>query len=245
MLNVTPGPKNAGRDALKTLINPFYLPKLSSKWAIRIGGSLVSKHLKATLRKHCSGEVLKNYWEKHHKFRQQPASAIDWNSSYKALRAINLGQRKEFIKHHSGNQATNKNMKRWKQRDTEACPRCAAPVENSSHIIQYPQEAATALWHQSIQHVKTWLQDFQTDPDIAYTIISRLQSWRNSSAPETFIGLPVTIQDLLNKQDTIGWEAAFHGCWSCGWAEAQEQHFKFLQTKKSGRRWLAALITKL
>jgi len=44
---------------------------------------------------------------------------------------------------------------------------------------------------------------------------------------------------------TIGWEAAFHGCWSCGWAEAQEQHFKFFQTKKSGRRWLAALITKL
>jgi len=95
-------------------------------------------------------------------------------------------------------------MKRRKQRDTEACPRCATPVEDSSHIIQCTQEAATALWNQSIQHVKIWLQDFQTDPDIAYTIISRLQSWRNNSAPETSRGLPITIQDLLNKQDTIG-----------------------------------------
>ena len=236
--------KSCTEDSDQSLLPPQIVIQ-NAPWAIRIGGSLVSKHLKATLREHCSGEVLKNYWVKRHRFRQQPASSIDWDSSHRALRSMNQGQRREFTKHHSGNQATNKNMKRRKQRDTEACPRCNAPVEDSSHIIQCPQEAATALWDQSIQQVKTWLLKSKTDPDIAYTIISRLQSWRSSSAPATFGSISSTIQDLLNKQDAIGWEAAFRGCWSCGWAEAQDQHFKSLQSKKSGRRWLAALITKL
>jgi len=37
------------------------------------------------------------------------------------------------------------NMKSRKQRDTEACPRFATPVEVISHIIQCTQDAATAL----------------------------------------------------------------------------------------------------
>jgi hypothetical protein len=228
--------------------NTFSPPQIAiqnAPWAIRIQGNLISKHIKATLRDHCSGEVLKKYWEKRQRFNQQPASSIDWDSCQKALESMNQGQRREFIKHHSGNQATNKNMKRRLQRDTEACPRCPAPLEDSNHIIQCKQDSATELWEQSMNKVHSWLQDHRTDPDITHIILSRLQSWRNSTEPEHFTGIPITIQELLLRQDNIGWEAAFRGCWSQGWAEAQQQHFKSLNSRRSGKRWLAALITKL
>jgi len=53
-----------------------------------------------------------------------------------------------------------------------------------------------------------------------------------ASKPMTITGQPINIQDLLTKQDTMGWEAAFWGCWLYSCAEAQEQHLKFLQNKK-------------
>ena len=226
----------------------LYPPQVAiqnAPWAIRINGNLVNKHLKATLREHCSGSILQQYWEKRKRFKQQPATTIDWDSSHKALKSMNQGQRREFIKHHSGNQATNKNMLRRKKRDTEACPRCSAPVEDSKHIITCPHPTATELWEKSLDHIEQWLQNSQTDPKISSIILSRLHSWRTNTDPEIFDGLPITLDQLLFKQDNIGWEAAFRGCWSHGWAEAQEQYFKTLKSRKSGRRWLAALIKKL
>ena len=90
-----------------------------------------------------------------------------------------------------------------------------------------------------------WLHDNNTHPDITHTIISRLRSWRNSSEPETFTGISLTVQSLVTKQDAIGWEAAFRGCWSKGWAKAQERYFLSTNSKRTGERWLAALINKL
>ena len=63
--------------------------------------------------------------------------------------------------------------------------------------------------------------------------------------PTTFDALPPQISLLVDKQDGIGWDAAFTGCWSTGWAQAQAQHYRTIGSKQSGKRWLAALIKKL
>ena len=224
---------------------PSQNPVQNAPWAIKIGDQLVSKNLKTALRELCSGGILKAYWEKKKRFTLQPADAIDWDSSHRALQGMNQGQRREFIKHHSGHLDTNKNMKRRKHRETSACPRCDAPVEDSLHLITCPHEAATDLWEKSIQHISAWLQSSHTDPDLAHIIVSRLQSWRHHTEDEEFSELSHTHQQLIHSQDNIGWESAFRGCWAIGWAEAQAQHFKTLRRRNSGKRWLAALITKL
>jgi len=46
-------------------------------------------------------------------------------------------------------------------------------------------------------------------------------------------------------QDEIGWEAALHGCWAIGWAEAQQRHYESFDRKNTGKRWPSALIQKL
>ena len=225
-------------------LRPPQIAIQNAPWVVRINGNLITKNIKEALREHCSGTILQKYWEKRRRFRQQPATDIDWDSSYTAMKAMNQGQRREFIKHNSSLQATNKNMLRRKQRETEACPRCSAPIEDSKHLITCSHAEATALWNKSLQAIKFWLQEQKTDPDIVHILISRLQSWRAGTDFETFTGIPLTHQQLLVSQDNIGWEAAFRGCWSKGWAETQEQYFKTLHRRNSGRRWLAALITK-
>jgi hypothetical protein len=50
---------------------------------------------------------------------------------------------------------------------------------------------------------------------------------------------------VVLDQDRLGWEAAFEGKWHVGWAEVQETYFRFIGSKRSGKRWLVALTKKL
>jgi hypothetical protein len=53
------------------------------------------------------------------------------------------------------------------------------------------------------------------------------------------------LKQVILNQDRLGWEAAFEGKWHIGWAEVQDTYFKFIGSRRSGRRWLIALINKV
>ena len=43
----------------------------------------------------------------------------------------------------------------------------------------------------------------------------------------------------------MGWSAAFEGRWGTLWAPVQDSYYKWLGSRKSGRRWLTAMIGRI
>jgi hypothetical protein len=76
-------------------------------------------------------------------------------------------------------------------------------------------------------------------------IIDRLLAWQRDEPPpplqSRLLGLAAAIAD----QDDIGWNSAFEGRWSTKWIDIQDRHFKNNHLRRSGLRWLTAVIRKL
>jgi hypothetical protein len=57
----------------------------------------------------------------------------------------------------------------------------------------------------------------------------------------TFHDLPAVVQ----KQNEIGWQSLLVGWPSLGWSEVQQRYYEWLGSRRSGLRWLTALIQKV
>ena len=53
------------------------------------------------------------------------------------------------------------------------------------------------------------------------------------------------LAQALVQQDLIGWTSAIEGRWGTLWAPLQDAYYKFLNCRRSGRRWLIALIERM
>jgi hypothetical protein len=43
----------------------------------------------------------------------------------------------------------------------------------------------------------------------------------------------------------MGWQAAFEGRWHQDWAAVQQKYYEYIGSRRTGKRWLVAVITKL
>ncbi len=80
-------------------------------------------------------------------------------------------------------------MKRWKERDTDVCPRCGIQ-EDAPHVLVCSGEGATEVWAKSILNLEEWMISVDTDPDIMEMITWKLNKWSNSEHP------PIVIDDI-------------------------------------------------
>ena len=86
----------------------------------------------------------------------------------------------------------------------------------------------------------------KTCPAIMKAIRSRLRTWRNNTKQDNLRQFQFHwLKQVIRNQDRIGWEAAFEGMWHVGWAEVQDTYFRFIGSRRSGKRWLIALISKV
>jgi len=97
-----------------------------------------------------------------------------------------------------------------------------------------------------MEELNTWLQAQATEPLTRVAVVAQLTAWQNKTTP-----LPVCpnaqIQALVQAQHHLGWHAAFEGRFAIGWASAQEQFYRRINSKvsHSGKQWLSLLIKKL
>jgi hypothetical protein len=132
-----------------------------------------------------------------------------------------------------------------KEWENSKCPRCPTSVETTTHVWQCQHIGANAIWETAIDELRIWLASQRTNMAVTDTICSRLLAWRlgNNFPPleSHLLGLP----QALAAQDGIGWGAAFEGRWALKWIEIQDRHFANNSIRKTGLRWLTALIKKL
>jgi hypothetical protein len=124
-------------------------------------------------------------------------------------------------------------MIRWKERDTDACPRCGLP-EDAPHVWVCSGEGATDVWSQSISTPEEWMISVDTDPNVEETIIWNLNRWRD---PNNTGHLPIVIDDIIEQQDGIGWRHFFEGKISLAWEETQQKYYTLLKSRHTGKRW--------
>ena len=159
---------------------------------------------------------------------------------------LDSDKRRWMTKHTTGWCPVNKNMVRWKFDTFQACSRCGQRIETPLHVWRCQGPTANAIWEDKEKELVKWMAKNKTCPAIMQAIRSRLRTWRNNTRKVhlrqfRFHGL----KQVIVNQDRLGWEAAFEGMWHVGWAEVQDTYFRYIGSRRSGKRWLIALINKV
>ena len=229
-------------DQYEALQYPPQHPIRGQPWTVLIDNEPVVHDFMNTLRLHCSGPPLLEYWRKKGTFGELTAEAIDWIAAKKAMKQLERPQRRHKAKFSSGFFGHNRNMFRWGKRNTDRCPFCEEE-ETALHVFTCPSDEATEVWQQGHDTLKQHLRQTNTMPSITMLILSRLQAWRADEEDPTFV--PASIRQAIEAQDDIGWKSAFHGFWSDHWSTLQDEYFRLNNIRQTGARWLSALIRKL
>ena len=223
----------------------YHVPK--GIWKVSILGNRICNHLREYLRESIEGGKIADYWINQKKrFSEEGYFQVDWDACKMAMTESKISRRHWVSKFESGWCGTGKMMKVWKYRLVNNCPRCNAPNETSTHILKCPGASATTQWQKSIMELSKWLEENQTCPDISNFLIKALDQWR--------MGQEVTkptnyefdgVKDIFESQNIIGWRPLLGGCISFKWAMVQDQYLKWVNSRKTGKRWAMALIQKL
>jgi hypothetical protein len=197
--------------------------------------------LKAKIHTTTRGQACLDYWTKRGKFGQGTYSDVDWVATGQAMKKVSIPRRQWVSKHTSGFCGTSKMMLLWRQRATDLCPGCLTVQEDATHVWQCQDQ----VWKKAIGALKLWLLEQQTEPGIIRVLCAKLLAWQSGSTEQipigTFEGLPAVVQ----RQDEIGWQSLLEGRPALGWSEAQQRYFEGLGSRRTGLRWLTALIQKL
>ena len=113
-------------------------------------------------------------------------------------------------------------------------------------MLKCPSQSAQTLWTKSIADLTNWLVENHTCPDITRLLIQIINQWRRGDVITMIQDFEFDgIETIFDKQAQIGWRPLMGGCLSEEWARVQGTYLKWCGSRKSARRWAAALIKKL
>jgi Sugar (and other) transporter len=135
-------------------------------------------------------------------------------------------------------------MQRRKLWTHSKCPRCSHTVEDSEHVTKCQGSGAPEQWEQAIQNLETWMKANKTDQNITRAICQGLHAW-NTDQPANTETFSQPIAKTMDKQTETGWRNLLEGFPVKRWAQNQGYYLKAIASKRSSRRWIAALVRKL
>ena len=216
-------------------------------WKISFLGTRVCKKIKSFLRESIEGGEAAEYWVlKRKRFSKDGFFEVDWKANKKAMTTVSIGKRHWLTKFESGICGTGRMMKIWKQRVVDNCPRCGAANETTTHILQCPCKSACEVWDASLESLEEWLIKKKTCPDLRRLLVQILNQWRQGKEVSDITNYDFEgCTKVFPSQHTIGWRQVMGGCLSLEWARAQDAYFRWLGIRRTGKRWLVAVIKKL
>jgi hypothetical protein len=186
----------------KTAKHQYIDPLLCGEpWRTTLDGRKMTSNLRERLREACCTPPAMAYWDRKGRFGSFSSNDIDWDVVGAAMKQSKPHRQRWVSKTISGFCATGQMMKRRKERDTDACPRCGAP-ENVQHIWKCTHYT-NDLWESSMKNVKDWLLANQTHPEIARVIVDSLTHWHLDDGVGT-THIP-WLQAIIDKQKACGW----------------------------------------
>ena len=228
-------------------VDPTDLPKFppAPLPSCRLGMTDVVHDLAKSLREHTLSPPLLAHWARLGRFGTASSATVAWPSYEQALSQTAQSRRHWIIKSTAERSAVGIEMVRRRAWRSPVCPRCSSAIETSAHVFTCPHPEVRSKWTTALATLDTWLQTKLTHPSIRTTILQSLHRWSHDLpvlSPPTTVPF---LQQAIDEQAQLGWDAALFGFWSTAWTEAQDSYFRFLGKRNSGRRWLSLLIQQL
>jgi hypothetical protein len=223
---------------------PITFPDTPQLWTIKIDGEEILSQTVTRIREHCTSAAAHTYWKTKGRLGRTEPVDVDWDVLGTAMQEQDTERRRAITKQVTGWLGVNKNMVRWQFETVDACPRCGKAQEDAKEVWLCPAESARQIWETKEREIAGWMKRSKTHPEIAKVISSRLRCWRAGTRQAPIRSRLAGLGAIVRVQDTMGWEAAFSGKWSTGWAEIQQQYYSYLGMRRTGRRWLVELTTK-
>ena len=223
---------------------PFY-PLSSSGWSLWIGPRKLSSWDRNALYDHAKSTDILEHWIQRRKIPRNMIRSIDWEACQTAVRQLGLNVSLWVPKWLAGFAPVGKVLQRNKQQDHAECPCCAA-FETTGHVIRCQAPQAQRQWEASISKLDEWLTKARTLPDLHTAILSRLNAWQAQEdiGPAPNYNWP-GVNDLILRQDLVGWRVFLEGGVLHEWAAKQQEYFDWLKKRNTGKRWITTLIKKL
>ena len=78
-------------------------------------------------------------------------------------------------------------------------------VETAEHVILCPEEGQVEVFMQSLLALEQWLNNVDTDPELADCIVEYVQRGGQESMDEIVQEVPGRLNAMGQSQDKIGW----------------------------------------
>jgi hypothetical protein len=111
------------------------------------------------------------------------------------------------------------------------------------HVWKCKAQPVQDLWKTSLTKLHSHLQKIDTDPDLIKLLLEYLDAWRYDNNDHTLNNNKYGL--LADQQDTIGGRQLFEGWLHFEWESIQEKYYLEINSRRSGKRWTVAVITKL
>jgi hypothetical protein len=118
------------------------------------------------------------YWQTKPDVTPEVVQIVDWPAVGRSMKGVVRGRRVFVTKHAAGMCGVGKLMKRWKQWDTDQCPRCGEQ-EDAAHIWVCKEQGAKEVWSKSLATIELFLCKLDTDPTIIHLLMLHLNSWQS------------------------------------------------------------------
>ncbi len=187
-------------------------------------------------------KAARSYWNSTEKIQIDCFDYVNWEAIEVAMKGTDRTSRIFIAKHTMGMCGVGKWMKRWKERDSAACPRCGM-TEDATHVLCCHGSGADQVWSKAIDELSDWFKEVHTAPEIASSLLEGFNFWRRGLQP----GLPSDTSTRLacEQQMAIGWHLALEGWLSTEWEVLQQEHYSATHSRRSGRHWASNLVKKV
>jgi hypothetical protein len=213
-------------------------------WTFSINDSKVSSYLDKEIFEHVHGAAQVHRWERKRRLPETATRKVNWDACEQAMKSLPLNRRHWVGKHVAGHCGVNSKLKEWKMRESDECPMCEE-VETARHVWECQFPEARLVRSKGLYQLRKWMQSQQTCPDILRIISARMSAWAYGTRSYPQRSTHPRIQEALQDQDEIGWTNFLEGCVASEWTSVQDQYYKSISSRKSGRQWTIALIKKL
>jgi len=230
-------------NATSSTVAPFY-PFNASGWSIWTGERKLTCWDHTALYNHAQSTDIISHWSQHRKIPLHMIQSIHWEACKDAIKHLGLHRSLWVPKWLGGFAPVGKVLQRYKLQPHAECPRCS-DFEDTAHVLRCKAPLAVTQWHVSLAQLDEWLLKSATMPDLRCAILNCLKAWQDRDpTPAPNYHWP-GVNELLAKQDLVGWHAFLEGCILKDWAAKQQSYYDWLQWKNTGKRWTTTLIKKL
>lgn len=214
-------------------------------WTFWFNGSKRSRIHKANLYSELYGDEVCDYWIDKGQIPLAQIHSIDWKNSGDAIKRLPFSKQMWVSKFSSGHCAVGRMMKKRKEWTHDKCPLCFANDENNEHVLKCEDPRAIAHWEKLEEKLTKDLKTMQTAPAIRRTIMRKLYNWKRRRAVPFQATNEYGEQEAALAQDKIGWTNFMLGRMTNEWAAAQQAYYEHLGRRRTGKRWLVAITTKI